>query len=134
MGLRQSKEVRRSEPSKIEKQMVQAMAERAQSGRYGMKAFNSIIMKFPKIDESFEAVRTVFKNFGMHKPSLQVKYCLFRNDCIAYCSYSFAWASNSLCQRNWMISLVQLYLSSNASTMADATKVHQCLCVVSALT
>lgn len=60
MGLKQSKD----EPTKIDMQMTQAMTERAQSGHFTIKSFNSIIMKFPKIDESFGEVRSVFKKFG----------------------------------------------------------------------
>ena len=60
MGIKQSKD----EPTKIDMRMIQAMAEKAQSGQFAIKSFNSIIMKFPKIDESFEEVRSVFKKYG----------------------------------------------------------------------
>lgn len=60
MGIKQSKD----EPSKIDMRMIQAMVEKAQSKNLTIKSFNSIIMKFPKIDESFEEVRSVFKTFG----------------------------------------------------------------------
>lgn len=64
MGGRLTRDAAPSRPSKIETRMVQAMAERAQSGKFGLKSFNSIIMKFPKIDKSFQDVRAVFKKFG----------------------------------------------------------------------
>lgn len=64
MGGRLTRDAAPSRPSKIEARMVQAMAERAQSGKFGLKSFNSIIMKFPKIDKSFQDVRAVFKKFG----------------------------------------------------------------------
>lgn len=60
MGIKQSK----NEPTKIDMRIIQAMAEKAQSGQIKIKSFNSIIMKFPKIDESFEEVKSVFKIFG----------------------------------------------------------------------
>ncbi|KAL2630772.1 hypothetical protein R1flu_015458 [Riccia fluitans] len=49
--------------SKLEERLVEELAKRAQSGKVALKAFNSIILKFPKIDESFEAVRAVFKKY-----------------------------------------------------------------------
>jgi len=63
MGGRLTRDAAPSRPSRIEARMVQAMAERAQSGKFGLKSFNSIIMKFPKIDKSFQDVRAVFKKF-----------------------------------------------------------------------
>jgi calcium-binding protein CML len=71
MGVGQSKGVEGSQPSKIERRMVKAMAEKAQSGQFSLKSFNSIIMKFHKIDESFEAVRIVFRKYGI-VPTFQV--------------------------------------------------------------
>lgn len=43
--------------------MVTAMKERGASGKSPLKSFNSIIMKFPKIDKTFEAVRGSFRKF-----------------------------------------------------------------------
>lgn len=51
--------------SKIETRMVQAMAERAKRGQSGIKTFNSIILKFPRIDEAFETVKAVFKKYDV---------------------------------------------------------------------
>eukprot|EP00250_Pteridium_aquilinum_P016531 c23144_g4_i1 orf=206-1027(-) len=49
--------------SKIEKKMVNAMKERGACGKSSLKTFNSIIMMFPKIDKTFEAVRDTFRRF-----------------------------------------------------------------------
>ncbi|KAH7432014.1 hypothetical protein KP509_07G004700 [Ceratopteris richardii] len=50
-------------PSTIEARMVAAMRERWAAGKSSIKAFNSIIMKFPKIDATFEKVRGTFRKF-----------------------------------------------------------------------
>lgn len=50
-------------PSNLELKMVEALKKRAISGNCTVKTFNSVIMKFPKIDESFEKVRVVFKKY-----------------------------------------------------------------------
>lgn len=63
MGLIQSQE-QRGQLTKIERRMVQAMAERAQKANVTLKTFNTFILKFPKIDASFEAVREVFNKAG----------------------------------------------------------------------
>lgn len=60
MGIKQSK----NEPTKIDMRITQAVAEKAQSNHIKLKSFNSIIMKFPKIDKSFGEVKSVFKQFG----------------------------------------------------------------------
>lgn len=65
MGLIQSQE-HRGQLTKIERRMVQAMAERAQKANVTLKTFNTFILKFPKIDASFEAVREVFNKAGLH--------------------------------------------------------------------
>lgn len=52
-----------SKPSNLELKMVEALKKRATSGKCTVKTFNSVIMKFPKIDESFEKVRVVFKKY-----------------------------------------------------------------------
>ncbi|PKA51223.1 putative calcium-binding protein CML21 [Apostasia shenzhenica] len=48
--------------SKLEAKMVEAMRHRAARGST-MKSFNSIIMKFPKIDESFRNCKAIFEQF-----------------------------------------------------------------------
>ncbi|KAH9311907.1 hypothetical protein KI387_026942, partial [Taxus chinensis] len=50
-------------PSTIEQKMVDALRKRAASGGSSLKSFNSVIMRFHKIDESFEKVRDVFRKF-----------------------------------------------------------------------
>ena len=55
---------RNSSPaSKLERKMVEAMQQRALKGT-SVKSFNSVIMKFPKIDESLRNCRTIFQQFG----------------------------------------------------------------------
>ncbi|KAJ7537289.1 hypothetical protein O6H91_12G106700 [Diphasiastrum complanatum] len=69
-----------SQGSKIEKRMVEAMKQRATVGAT-LKSFNSILVKFPKIDNSFEEVRTVFKKFdkdGSGKIDLEELKTCFR--------------------------------------------------------
>ncbi|PKA52802.1 putative calcium-binding protein CML21 [Apostasia shenzhenica] len=48
--------------TKLEAKMVDAMQKRA-SGGSSMKSFNSIILKFPKIDESLRKCKTIFEEF-----------------------------------------------------------------------
>ncbi|KAJ4981830.1 hypothetical protein NE237_032667 [Protea cynaroides] len=48
--------------TKLEAKMVEAMQRRASEGT-GMKSFNSIILKFPKIDESLRKCKTIFEQF-----------------------------------------------------------------------
>jgi len=69
MGLIQSQE-QRGQLTKIERRMVQAMAERAQKANVTLKTFNTFILKFPKIDTSFEAVREVFNKAGLQIVSI----------------------------------------------------------------
>lgn len=52
-----------SPASKLERKMVEAMQQRAQKGT-SVKSFNSVIMKFPKIDESLRNCRIIFQQFG----------------------------------------------------------------------
>jgi len=79
MGLVQSQE-QRGQLTKIERRMVQAMAERAQKANVTLKTFNTFILKFPKIDASFEAVREVFnkadKNGDGSLDMDELKQCL----------------------------------------------------------
>eukprot|EP00249_Psilotum_nudum_P013749 c24487_g1_i2 orf=496-1161(-) len=63
MGAILGKRRKCAEPSKIEKRMVQAMVQKSAAGKSSLKSFNSIIMKFPKIDETFENVRGMFEKF-----------------------------------------------------------------------
>ncbi|KAG5550910.1 hypothetical protein RHGRI_009369 [Rhododendron griersonianum] len=48
--------------TKLETKMVEAMQRRASKGS-SMKSFNSIILKFPKIDESLRKCKDIFKQF-----------------------------------------------------------------------
>ncbi|XP_066370497.1 probable calcium-binding protein CML21 isoform X1 [Miscanthus floridulus] len=50
--------------SKLEAKMVDAMQQRASHGT-SLKSFDSIIMKFPKIDESFRKCKTIFEQFDI---------------------------------------------------------------------
>ncbi|KAJ0988173.1 hypothetical protein J5N97_006529 [Dioscorea zingiberensis] len=61
--LGKSESPRHSVPeAKLEAKMVEAVRKRASEG-CAMKSFNSIILKFPKIDESFRNCKTIFKQF-----------------------------------------------------------------------
>lgn len=73
---------RHSSPaSKLEKKMVEAMQQRALKGT-SVKSFNSVIMKFPKIDESLRNCRTIFQQFDEDSngeiDQLELKHC-FQN-------------------------------------------------------
>ncbi|XWS51661.1 hypothetical protein CRYUN_Cryun11dG0002600 [Craigia yunnanensis] len=48
--------------TKLEAKMVEAMKRRASEGT-AMKSFNSIILKFPKIDESLRKCKAIFEQF-----------------------------------------------------------------------
>ncbi|KAJ0965236.1 hypothetical protein J5N97_026374 [Dioscorea zingiberensis] len=48
--------------SKLEEEMVNAMQRRAAEG-CSMKSFNSLILKFPKIDENLRRCRSIFQQF-----------------------------------------------------------------------
>ncbi|KAH9311412.1 hypothetical protein KI387_026447, partial [Taxus chinensis] len=50
-----------SKPSNLELKMVEVTKKRAASGERSLKSFNSVIMKFPKIDESFKKLKSVFQ-------------------------------------------------------------------------
>ncbi|KAI5069351.1 hypothetical protein GOP47_0015652 [Adiantum capillus-veneris] len=63
MVSRSVKQPKLNTPSSIEARMVNAMRERGAAGKSPIKAFNSIIMKFPKIDACFEKVRVTFRKF-----------------------------------------------------------------------
>lgn len=49
--------------SKLEAKMIEAMRRRASEGS-AMKSFNSLILKFPKIDENLRKCKTIFEQFG----------------------------------------------------------------------
>ncbi|KAH7332477.1 hypothetical protein KP509_20G089500 [Ceratopteris richardii] len=63
MGAILGKHTKSHGPSKLERRMVNAMKERGTHGKNSVRTFNSIIMMFPKIDKTFEAVRTTFEKF-----------------------------------------------------------------------
>ncbi|XP_073526143.1 uncharacterized protein [Phyllobates terribilis] len=52
--------------TKLEAEIVYAMHRRAQHGT-SMKSFNTIILKFPKIDESFRKCKSIFEEFDEDK-------------------------------------------------------------------
>jgi calcium-binding protein CML len=66
MGSRVGKQQKSKGPLGIEFKMVKAMKDRGAVAKSSMKSFNSIIMKFSKIDATFEKVRSTFKQFGMY--------------------------------------------------------------------
>lgn len=49
--------------TKLEAKMVEAMQRRSSQGS-SVKSFNSIILKFPKIDESLRNCKEIFEQFG----------------------------------------------------------------------
>lgn len=49
--------------SKLDAKMVEAMQRRALEGT-NVKSFNSVIMKFPKIDNNFRKCKSIFEQFG----------------------------------------------------------------------
>lgn len=49
--------------TKIEAKMVEAMQRRESQGS-SMRSINTIILKFPKIDESLRKCKTIFEQFG----------------------------------------------------------------------
>ncbi|XP_021745036.1 probable calcium-binding protein CML21 [Chenopodium quinoa] len=50
--------------TKLEAKMVEAMQKRASKGT-AMKSFNTIILKFPKIDQSFRKCKAIFQQFDV---------------------------------------------------------------------
>ncbi|XP_059666588.1 probable calcium-binding protein CML21 [Cornus florida] len=66
--------------SKLGTKIVEAMQRRASEGTH-MKSFNSIILKFPKIDESFRKCKAIFEQFDEDKNGAidpQELKCCFR--------------------------------------------------------
>lgn len=59
---RQDASRRGSHGMKLESKMVESMKQRASHGT-SVKSFNSIIMKFPKIDEGLRKCKTIFEQF-----------------------------------------------------------------------
>ncbi|OEL14655.1 putative calcium-binding protein CML21 [Dichanthelium oligosanthes] len=59
---RQDTHKRSFHDSKLEAKMVDAMQRRASHGT-SLRSFDSIVMKFPKIDESFRKCKTIFEQF-----------------------------------------------------------------------
>eukprot|EP00262_Sarcandra_glabra_P000449 TRINITY_DN1052_c0_g1_i1.p1 TRINITY_DN1052_c0_g1~~TRINITY_DN1052_c0_g1_i1.p1 ORF type:complete len:226 (+),score=59.11 TRINITY_DN1052_c0_g1_i1:505-1182(+) len=67
--------------TKLEAKMVEAMRRRASEGT-AMKSFNTIILKFPKIDESLRKCKTIFEQFdedssGAIDPE-ELKHCFHK--------------------------------------------------------
>nr|DAD24240.1 TPA_asm: hypothetical protein HUJ06_025703 [Nelumbo nucifera] len=67
--------------TKLEAKMVEAMQRRASKGCV-MKSFDSIVLKFPKIDESFRNCKTIFEQFdedsnGAIDPE-ELKHCFHK--------------------------------------------------------
>ncbi|KNA04701.1 hypothetical protein SOVF_197240 isoform A [Spinacia oleracea] len=62
--------------TKLETKMVEAMQNRASP----MKSFNTIILKFPKIDQSFRKCKAIFEQFDVDKNEVidhsELKHCL----------------------------------------------------------
>ncbi|KAE8726020.1 putative calcium-binding protein CML21 [Hibiscus syriacus] len=52
----------RSSETKLEAKLVEAMKRRASAGT-AMKSFNTVILKFPKIDENLRKCKAVFEQF-----------------------------------------------------------------------
>ncbi|KAL8150657.1 hypothetical protein V2J09_020465 [Rumex salicifolius] len=67
--------------TKLEAQMVEAMRCRAEHGT-SIKSFNSIILKFPKIDKSFRKCKAIFDEFDVDKNGLidqqELKRCFHK--------------------------------------------------------
>lgn len=55
--------------TKLDSQMVEAMKHRAEQGT-SIKSFNSILLKFPKIDQSFRKCKAIFEEFDEDKNSV----------------------------------------------------------------
>lgn len=55
--------------TKLEAKMVEAMQRRESKGS-SVKSFNTIILKFPKIDESLRKCKAIFEQFGELLPQI----------------------------------------------------------------
>lgn len=51
--------------TKLDSKIIEAVHKREAQG-CSMVSFNSIILRFPKIDESFRKCRSTFEEFGKH--------------------------------------------------------------------
>ncbi|KAL2945024.1 putative calcium-binding protein CML21 [Bienertia sinuspersici] len=64
--------------TKLEAKMVESMQKRASQGTV-MKSFNTIILKFPKIDQSFRKCKAIFEEFDEDKNGVidhsELKHC-----------------------------------------------------------
>lgn len=60
--------------TKLECKIIEAVQRREVQGS-SMKSFNSIILKFPKIDESFRKCRTTFNEFGKYSLTSVTTIC-----------------------------------------------------------
>jgi len=67
--------------TKLEAKMVEAMQKRASKGTV-MKSFNTIILKFPKIDQSFRKCKAIFEEFDKDKNEAidrdELKHCFHK--------------------------------------------------------
>lgn len=61
--------------SKLEARIIEAMRRREAQG-CSIKSFNSIILKFPKIDQSLRKYKATFENFGETRILLSPCVCL----------------------------------------------------------
>lgn len=62
--------------TKLEIKIVEAMQQRASKGT-SIKSFNSIILKFPKIDTNLRKCRVTFQQFGECEIASHVIFWLF---------------------------------------------------------
>uniref|UniRef100_A0ACD5ZN31 Uncharacterized protein n=1 Tax=Avena sativa TaxID=4498 RepID=A0ACD5ZN31_AVESA len=69
--------------TKLEQKMVEAMQQRAQEGT-SLRSFNSVIMKFPKIDKSLRKCKIIFQQFDEDSngeiDQLELKNCFQKLD------------------------------------------------------
>lgn len=62
--------------SKLEAKMIEAMQRRASEGSH-MKSFNSLILKFPKIDENLRKCKAIFEQFGGSSTPSSISFVSF---------------------------------------------------------
>lgn len=51
--------------TKLEAKIVEAMRRRAKKGS-PIRSFNTVVLKFPKIDDNMRKCKTTFEEFGTH--------------------------------------------------------------------
>lgn len=73
--------------TKLEAKMVEAMRQRATKGSI-IRSFDSIILKFPKIDDSLRKCKTIFQKFGEYSVWFCSLECRF-NYMVTYCHSIF---------------------------------------------